>query len=126
MRDIALTLFIAGLIPFALFEPFIGVALWTWLSVMNPHRLTWGFAYNFPFAMAVAIVTLLSLVIAPKKLSFPVTPVPATLIAFMVWLTATLPFAIHFQESAVVWSSVTKTLVMTLVALAVVRTEKQM
>jgi probable O-glycosylation ligase (exosortase A-associated) len=125
MRDLFVTAVVAGVLPFALFNPFVGVVLWTWLSVMNPHRLTWGFAYELPFAQAAAIVTLLSLVIAHRSVRFPVRPVTVVLIAFLVWMNVTMLFAIHFHESIEMWSRVTKTLLMTLVALAVVRTEKQ-
>jgi probable O-glycosylation ligase (exosortase A-associated) len=116
---------VAGLLPVALFEPFVGVALWTWLSVMNPHRLSYGFAYDFPWAMIVAVVTLLSLVLGHRKVSFPVTTATKTLIALLVWISITVPVSIHAGESAVVWISVAKTVLMTLVALAVVRTERQ-
>jgi probable O-glycosylation ligase (exosortase A-associated) len=126
MRDIVVTVIVAGLIPVALFEPFVGVALWTWLSVMNPHRLTWGFAYDFPFALWVALATLLGLLIGHRKVSFPFTLATKTLIVFLVWVTITVPTSIHVSESLVVWESVAKTLVMTLVALAVVRTELQL
>ncbi len=125
MRDALLFLVVAGVLPVALFEPFVGIALWTWVSVMNPHRLTWGFAYDFPFALIIATVTLLSIVITPRKVSFPFTAATGTLIAFLVWITVTLPFSLHIGLSVPVWLSVVKTLLMTLVALAVVRTGKQ-
>jgi hypothetical protein len=59
MRDIALALFIFGMIPFILMRPFIGLLIWSWLGYMNPHRLCYGFAYSFPWVMLVAIVTLI-------------------------------------------------------------------
>ena len=125
MRDILVTAIVFGCLPFALFEPFLGVALWTWLSVMNPHRLTWGFAYTTPFAQATAIVTLVSVVLASRKVKFPVNAVTVTLIAFALWMTITYFMAIHFEQSYEMWSRVSKTLLMTLVAFAVVRSEKQ-
>ena len=125
MRDVLILLIVFGCLPFALFEPFIGVALWTWLSVMNPHRLTWGFSYNFPFAMLTAIATLLSLLLAPKKLKFPVNGTTVTLVAFTIWMTVTYLTAIHVSDSYDMWSRVSKTLLMTLVALAAVRSERQ-
>jgi putative inorganic carbon (HCO3(-)) transporter len=125
MRDVLLTVVIFGLVPVALFHPFVGVALWTWVSVMNPHRLTWSFAYNMPFAQVIAIATLLSLVIAYKKVRFPVTPLTLTLVAFLLWMNVTFLFAIHRFESLDMWSRVNKTLIMTLVAVAAVRSEKQ-
>ena len=30
-----------------------------WLSMMNPHKLAYGFAFNLPFAQVTAIVTML-------------------------------------------------------------------
>jgi hypothetical protein len=34
--------------------------MWTWLGFMNPHRLAWGFSTTFPFAMIVALTTLVA------------------------------------------------------------------
>ncbi|MEP7208896.1 MAG: DUF5935 domain-containing protein, partial [Casimicrobiaceae bacterium] len=69
MRDIVVTLIVFGSIPFILKRPYIGVLMWTWLGFMNPHRLCWGFAYSMPFAMIIAIATLMSLFMSkePKK-----------------------------------------------------------
>jgi probable O-glycosylation ligase (exosortase A-associated) len=125
MRDILVTAIVFGLAPFALFEPFLGIALWTWVSVMNPHRLTWNFAYNLPFAQVVAAATLMSLVIASRKVKFPWTGLTVTLIVFLIWLGITFVTGIHPRLSIEMWSRITKELVMTLVALAVVRSERQ-
>ena len=50
MRDIAITLIILGLVPLIWKQPWTGVLAWLWISVMNPHRYAYGFAYSFPFA----------------------------------------------------------------------------
>ena len=47
-------------IPFILRKPYIGILVWSWIGFMNPHRLSWGFAFDMPFALIVAIVTLLA------------------------------------------------------------------
>ena len=55
MRDllvIALVLLGAGA---ALRRPWVGVMLWTWLSIMNPHRFAWGWAYDAPLAAIAAL-----------------------------------------------------------------------
>ena len=49
MRDIAIFLVVAIGIPFILRNPAVGIGYWVWLSLMNPHRAAWGFAYSFPF-----------------------------------------------------------------------------
>ena len=59
MRDLALVaiVLLAGLV--ALRRPWVGVMLWTWLSIMNPHRYTYDFAYTAPLAAFAAGCTLL-------------------------------------------------------------------
>ena len=55
MRDIVIFLVVAIGIPFILRSPAVGIGYWVWLSLMNPHRAAWGFAYSFPFAFVVAV-----------------------------------------------------------------------
>ena len=46
MRSILIAGIVFALLPIVLFKPHVGILLWTWLSYMNPHRLTFGFAYD--------------------------------------------------------------------------------
>lgn len=55
MRDILVTALILGSLPFILRRPYIGILVWAWVSYMNPHRLTWVFAYDLPFAQIVGV-----------------------------------------------------------------------
>jgi len=47
MRDLIITLIVFGSIPLVFMKPWTGILLYSWISYMNPHRLTWGFAYDF-------------------------------------------------------------------------------
>ena len=58
MRSLLVALLIFGSLPLIVVKPHVGVLVWSWIGYMNPHRLTWGFAYDFPFAMVVALVTI--------------------------------------------------------------------
>jgi probable O-glycosylation ligase (exosortase A-associated) len=89
MRDIALTLVIFGTLPFILWRPHIGVLVWTWIGFMNPHRLTWSFAYDMPFAMIVALVTLVGLLISREPKKIPWTRETILLLIFLAWLLLT-------------------------------------
>ena len=42
LRDLLVFAIVFGSIPFILRRPWIGVLMWVWISVMNPHRLSWG------------------------------------------------------------------------------------
>ncbi len=99
MRDLAVTLIVFGAIPFILMRPHIGILVWSWLGYMNPHRLGWGFAYDFPFAQVTAIVLFISLIISKEPKKIPITPLTIVWILFVIWMCITTPFAI-FPEFA--------------------------
>ena len=50
MRDIAISLLVFGLLTTVFKHPVIGAYVWAWLSMMSPHKLAFGFAFDMPFA----------------------------------------------------------------------------
>jgi probable O-glycosylation ligase (exosortase A-associated) len=94
MRDLVLALVIFGALPFCLMSPYIGILVWSWLSYMNPHRLTWGFATNFPWVEIVAIATMLGLVFSNKeKFRLPMRGVTICFFLILGWMAVTSSFA---------------------------------
>ena len=67
MRDIVLAIIILGSLPFCFKRPWFGILMWSWLAYMNPHRLTWGFAYAQPWAQLVAMPTILGVFFLRRK-----------------------------------------------------------
>ncbi|MBK9705058.1 MAG: hypothetical protein IPO75_17365 [Betaproteobacteria bacterium] len=93
MRDLILTAIVVGSIPFVLRNPFYGLLLWVWLGMMNPHRLTWGFAYSVPWAQVAAAAFFLGILLNLKKIySFPRNGVTAAMILFLIWICVS-PFS---------------------------------
>jgi putative inorganic carbon (hco3(-)) transporter len=95
MRDIVLTLVIFATLPFILWRPYIGVLVWTWIGFMNPHRLTWSFAYDMPFAMIVAVATLAGLLMSREPKKIPWTRESILLLVFLAWTLITTIDAIY-------------------------------
>lgn len=96
IRDIVVTALVLASLPLILRKPFFGILVWTWLSLMNPHKLCWGFAWGLPFAQVVAITLLISLLLnkkEPKKI--PWTPISKLLVAFWVWMLITTMAALY-------------------------------
>lgn len=124
MRDYIIFAVVFGSLPFILKRPTLGVLMFTWLSLMNPHRLAYGAAYNFPFAAVVAGVTLVSLMMSKEKKSLPMTSVTVLLLVFMAWMTLTTLTANEPDRAWGEWNRVIKTLFMVLVTMAAVNTEK--
>jgi putative inorganic carbon (HCO3(-)) transporter len=124
MRDIALATFLLGSLPFIVWRPALGVFLWVWVSVMNPHRLTYGFAYDFGFAQLIAIATLLGLIFSAQPKRLPVTPVTAALFAMAAWMSVTTLFALDTAESLPMWQRVMKIQIMIFVTLALLHSKQ--
>lgn len=94
MRDIALALILAVLVPFAVIHPWTGVLSWAWVSLMSPHRMTYGFMWSAPVAMITGIATLVGLLVSRDPKHLPKAAPLVWLGLFSVWITFTLPFAI--------------------------------
>ncbi len=126
MRDLALTAFIFGLLPFVFKRPWLGVLLWTWIGMMNPHRLTWGFAYSMQFAAIVGVVTLIALLFTKEPKRFPVTPVTVTLILLVLWMNLSFAFAINpTSQPYVQWDKVMKIQLFLVVTMMVMTTTER-
>lgn len=99
MRDWILLAVFVGVLPFAVRHTWVGVLLWNWISLMNPHRLAWGFAYYTPFAAVAGGATLLSLILTRDKLQMPRDPPVAVLFALVLWMCITTALAIDPASS---------------------------
>lgn len=124
MRDILITAIVLGSLPYIFRHAWIGVLMWTWLSIMNPHKLAFGFAHDAPFAALVGIVTLIALVTGKDKVSLPRHGIVVALILFLLWTGITTVFAIYPGDSVTQLEKVLKIQLMTFVALAVLRERK--
>lgn len=108
MRDLFVTGLIFGMLPFVFKRPWLGILLWSWLGYMNPHRLTWGFAYNFPFSMVVGLVTIVAFMASKEKKDMPWTRETIVLLIFVGWMLFTNFFAFYPELAWFQWNKVWK------------------
>lgn len=125
MRDIAITLIVFGSLPLILKRPWIGVMVWTWLSIMNPHRMAYGFSQNFPFAMIVALTTLAALLVTREQKRIPWEREAIVLLLFVVWMFITTNFAIYTELAWNQFDKVIKIQLMTFVAMMLITTPER-
>ena len=126
LRDLALTAFIFGLLPVVLFRPHWGILLWTWVGLMNPHKMTWGFAYSFPFAMIIAIVTMIGILISKEPKKLPLTPPVVVLLMLVLWMTiTTVAFSLFPNEAWPKWEKVIKIQFFIFLTLIVMQSEQR-
>jgi probable O-glycosylation ligase (exosortase A-associated) len=105
MRDILVAAIIFGAIPFVLARPYIGLYLYSWISYMNPHRLAYGFAYDFPWAYITAIATLIGLLFSKEPKRMPWTREMTILLLLVLWMVVTSYLAFY---PALAWEQMEK------------------
>ena len=94
MRDLLICFMVMGSLPLIVMRPWIGIIMWCWLGFMNPHRLTWGFAYDFPFAQVVALTTMAAIVLSREKKHIEFTPLVGVWVLWVLWMNVTTYFAL--------------------------------
>ncbi len=124
MRDLLVFGIVLASLPFALRHTWVAVMLWTWISVMNPHKLTYGFAFNAPLAAVAAGAALISLFVTRDKLRLPWTPPVVVLFLFVMWMCLTTAFAMDPVRSWEQLNKVLKVQLMTAIALAALHERK--
>jgi probable O-glycosylation ligase (exosortase A-associated) len=124
IRDLLITAIFISVLPRVFIHAWIGVLLWTWISVMNPHRLAWGFAHGAPFAAIAGGAALIALFTTKDPVRLAKSGPVYALIAFVVWMCVTTVFAVFPESSFNQLNKVIKIQLMTLVALAVLHEKK--
>jgi probable O-glycosylation ligase (exosortase A-associated) len=121
MRDIALTAVVGIALLLILKHPVMGAYLWAWLSLMNPHKMTYGFAFTMPFAQITAILTLVTLMFTKRRQALPMNGIVVLLILMLCWMSVTSLFAIAPEDQVRErWIFVIKIQVMMLVTMMLV------
>lgn len=124
LRDTLLFVLIFGSLPFIIKRPYLGVLVWSWLAYMNPHRLSWGAAFDFPFSQVVAVVTIASLVGARAWRSISWSPLIVLWLTFFLWTALTTVFAMT-EYAGLGWSRWWKVQLFSLVTLTLMQSRER-
>ena len=126
MRDYVVTFVVFGVLLLVLKHPHYGIYLWSWISYMNPHKLTWGFAYDMPFAMMTAVVTMTAYLASKEPKRLPWTPETVLLVIYLGWVTITTFYAFYPDLAWLYWQRVFKIQVMTLLTAMLITDRKRL
>ena len=123
MRDLFVTLAVFGLLPLILSRPWLGVLAWSWLGYMNPHKLTWGFATTMPFALMIALATMVALLVSREPKRIPWTRETILLLLMIGWMFMTTCFALVQAPAWEQWDKVWRIMLMTYVTMILITDE---
>ena len=125
MRD----LLVAGIVLVfalrALRRPHVGLLLFCWISFMNPHRLCYGFAVQFPWALIAALATLIGLLLSQEPKRIPWRSTSILLVVFLSWMFITTLFALNPVAAWSSWNVVWKIQLMTFLILLLINTRER-
>lgn len=117
MRDLLIFGIVVVFALMALARPWVGVMLWNWISIMNPHRYAWGFAYAMPVGLIAGASTLLGLLFTKEKQQ-PFKGAPVWwLFFFFAWMTLSWGLGYDPVGDYWMWDRSMKIFVMIFVAL---------
>ena len=103
MRDLAITLVVLAGCVWTIRYPYIGILMWTWITLMDPHQLSFGFSQSLQINLLVAVVTMGSLLVSKER---KMPPIDANLIVmglFFLWFTMNCFFAVDTGSSWFAW-----------------------
>jgi len=120
MRDILVGLLVFGSVPIGLFRPDLGMLAYIWIGLMNPHRLSWRLE-NAPVGLAVALATLLGIVIRGEIRRIPMK---STTLLLMLWIVYTTVTTFHAVSSTawIEWNRFSRIILMCFVAMMLLQT----
>jgi putative inorganic carbon (hco3(-)) transporter len=133
MRDVIVVGIIVASVPICFFRPYFGVLMWVWVAYFNPHRFTWGFAYDFPVSTVIAVPTLLGILFSRQVNRRIFERETLLLLLFWAWLAISylnathVPiFADHTYDAQIRLVAVSKALLMTFVIILLVNSKKKL
>lgn len=127
MRDYFVALVVFGSLPLILLRPHYGIIMWCWVSYMNPHRMTWSFAYSLPVAMAIGAVTILAWFLSQEdNKKIPWNAVSVLMLILILWTGVTTIFAYDPAVAFKEWSQFAKIILMTFVTIALMHTRERL
>ena len=104
MRDYALVLAIAAALAVTLLYPFVGVLIWTWFTVQNPHEEAFGFSQQMPLNLIIALVTIAAWLLSRERKLPPSHLLVWAMLIFVAWTTFNSFFAYSPDWSWPYWS----------------------
>lgn len=126
MRDIFILLVVFSTIPMIFLRPHVGILAWCWISYMNPHRFSWGFAYEFPVAMVIGVATLAAWMFSKEPKKLEINWVSGLLLAFVFWMSFANLFAMVPDLAFEKWNQSIKILLMTFVTMALMKDRERL
>jgi probable O-glycosylation ligase (exosortase A-associated) len=126
MRSFYVFFLIISMLPVVLWKPHVGVLVWSWISYMNPHRLTYGFAYDFNFLDFVAACTLIAAFLTTEPKRLPRHPLVWLIAIYYLWTGLTTLTAPDISVASGKWFNFSKVILFTFITLIFMQSKNRL
>ncbi|HTT84143.1 MAG TPA: putative O-glycosylation ligase, exosortase A system-associated [Rhizomicrobium sp.] len=110
MREIIILLAFLVITVQAIRAPHAGILGWTWISLMSPQKMAWGFIYDFQFNLLLAIITLVGLLFSRNRKLPHWNALMFVWVLFAIDITITSVFSLAPEMSWERWQRALKTM----------------
>ena len=124
LRDLSVFLLLAVLVVATLRRPYIGALGWVLFGIMNPHRLTFGPAFNFAFSQVIALTTLVAMLASREHKEFKGGAPAVVLLVLLVWVSLNTALAFNPPKSLDYLDRVGKTFLFVWITLLLMHTRQ--
>ena len=99
MRTLLLIVVLGSLLPLALAYPHVGLLLWGWLAVMQPHQEVWSLPPWLQLNLITALVTILCWLVSSEPKLPPSGPIPILLGILLLWMGLSQIYSLRPEHS---------------------------
>ncbi len=99
IRDLLLFAGFGVIAPMIVIHPYVGALIWVVFGLLNPHRLTYGPAFDFPFALLIAILTLVGAVLSRDHRQIKGGAAGVVLLVLFAWTASRRYYRAHAGTS---------------------------
>jgi len=125
MRDLFLGPLLFAILLQTFRSPAAGIFGWTWLTLMTPQKLIWGFLTGMPLNLILALATLAVVLFTADKKKIPLNGVTGLWALFTVAITISTIFAINHSLAWETWNRVVKVMLLGLLVPAILITPRR-
>lgn len=126
ISSIFIAMALAGMLPAIFMAPHAGIFIWCWISYMNPHKFTYGFASTMPLLDSVAAITALTWLTSKERKLPPLHVITVLLTLYFIWTCLTTIFAASEEAAALRLTTFAKIILFTFFTMIFITTKQRL
>lgn len=119
MRDLALTMAVLVMMAPAASMPHIGVLVWSWIALGQPHREAFGFSTSLRLNLVVSVLTVLFWFFSREPKRFPLNGLTISLLFFTFWMIVSATTGFSWDRSYPMLDRYLKTMALMFVVMCI-------